>query len=76
MLGASDLLAMRGKMAEPAIVQPAVSPDSVWGTQSERPRLRLGGKWIEPTDPMYDFIQKIMLQQLMPQMQGMTPHGG
>lgn len=74
MINAADLLALRNQqMGQPQMQQQApqqpMAPqtDSIWGSQSQRPRLRFGNRWIEPQDPMYDFIQKIMLQQMMPQ---------
>jgi len=66
MLGAADLLSMRQTMAEPKMPQAPSDPDFIWGTTPQRARLHFGGRWIEPTDPMYDLIQRIMIQQFVP----------
>lgn len=62
MMTAMDLLALR-RQDPPAVAQGPIQADPVWGTTQDRPRLRFGGRWIEPNDPMYELIQRLMLQQ-------------
>lgn len=62
-----DMLQQFRSPQTPVEQGPLPVPDLTWGTQAQRRPLRFGGKTIAPDDPMYQLIQQIMLQQLMPQ---------